>query len=164
MIRRGGLAILILTLLVWRAQAQPLAGGGVVVALPLVVQPAQPPATSTPTSTPPASATTTPPTPTPPTPTIDQSDAVVRYRLQGQASIVAVSYIDAGGNNINANVSLPWAIEFTASPDADLAIDAYSAIGETVALSCSISVNAVTVAADQTQSAIDGVVCERLAP
>lgn len=158
MIRRGGLAILILTLLVWRAQAQPLAGG-VVVALPLVVQPAQQAATSTPTTTPPVSATATPPTPT-----IDQSDAVVRYRLQGQASVVAVSYIDAGGNNINADVSIPWTIEFTASPDADLAIEAYSTIGEAVALSCSISVNGVTVAADQAQSAISGVVCERLAP
>lgn len=89
--------------------------------------------------------------------------ALVVYRVEGLASLVVVSYINAAGNAQDIEVSLPWSIQFNAAVDADLAVDAFSNIDEAVALSCTITVNGVTVASQQTQNAIDGVSCERFA-
>jgi hypothetical protein len=119
----------------------------------------------TPTSTPTAtnSPTSTPTATNSPTPTSTQALFVtVVYRVEGAASKVTISYLDATGNEVTVpNATLPWRLQFSAAIDADLAVDAFGTNNEAVALSCAIDINGITLLTDQTPNAINGVACER---
>lgn len=82
------------------------------------------------------------------------------YRIEGSATKVVISYIDAAGNDKDLEATLPWRFQFYALPEADLAVTAYSN-DEEVPLSCAIEVNNQIVITSQTFRATDGVTCER---
>jgi hypothetical protein len=114
------------------------------------------PATNTPTSTATQTATRTPTW----TPTATRiPDQTITYRVEGAATQATVSYIDANGSDQELVVSLPWVYQFTAPPDADLAVEAFTQ--EAGSLNCTIRINGSAVVFDQTDNGANGVVCER---
>jgi|GEM_PF-1700089 len=121
-----------------------------------------PVSTSTPANIPTSVPTSTPllTTVTPTTNTV-----TVVYRVEGAASKVIISYLDANGKEVRLpDTTLPWRVQFSATSDADLAVDAFGTNNESVALSCAIDVNGTTILTDQTQDAVSGVACEKFPP